>query len=591
MTTVNGANYAGVSNYASQITYRAFGAVKGMNYSNGRVMSAAYNERMQMTSWDVAGILGYNYFYHPFDERTGRVTFAQSHYDFSLNRSYEYDQVGRLILSHSGNEADAHAGAPGGAWGTPNGPYSQGYDYDVWGNLTHKYGWGGEVHNTSPDIYYSYTNNRRNGFTYDASGNLTNDLGQTFTYDATGQQATSDYTNLHNYYDGDGLRVKKTDSSTYGGATYYLRSSVLGGQVVAEIRLDGENGTASWSRGYVYAGTSLLAVQQNGVFFVHEDAVTKSKRVTDINGNIVSSVETDPWGADTARSSNGAFQPKKFTSYERDANGSDEAMARRYNRWHSRFDQPDPYEGSYDLGNPQSLNRYAYVGNDPVNFVDPTGLDRCVDVDTGVVFECPSDAEIGETVRINIWTLGDWNFTSGGRSGLVWRPRQYVVEDRFSERGRSDPQNPAQRRQGVEQCSRPADLTSLGINWNVFGLSHRWLRTSQVEAGAGPAGGGVPGRGASDSPYVTQMTMNNHAGQGNQPGSTCTPLPNVDVGKVNAQLEIGKPLGRFNLLNNCWTTTNQVIRNASPPESRPANPRTGLPVGTQPMLACPYSRH
>ena len=50
-------------------------------------------------------------------------------------------------------------------------------------------------------------------------------------------------------------------------------------------------------------------------------------------------------------------------------------MFRRYNRWWSRFDQPDPYDGSYDSSNPQSFNRYAYVQNDPVNFVDPAGLD------------------------------------------------------------------------------------------------------------------------------------------------------------------------------------------------------------------------
>src|SRR6185436_20171327 len=75
---------------------------------------------------------------------------------------------------------------------------------------------------------------------------------------------------------------------------------------------------------------------------------------------IVSTIELDPWGADTARSDNAAFQPKKFTSYERDGNGSDEAMFRRFNRWHSRFDQPDPYDGSYDVADPQSFNRYAY---------------------------------------------------------------------------------------------------------------------------------------------------------------------------------------------------------------------------------------
>jgi len=152
-------------------------------------------------------------------------------------------------------------------------------------------------------------------------------------------------------YDGDGLRVKKTEN---GATRYYLRSAVLGGQVVAET-----DGSGTWMRGYVYQGGSLLAVQAGGVNWVHEDPVTKSKRVTDSLGNVVSTVELDPWGGDTNRSSNAAFQPKKFTSYERDANGSDEAMFRRYNRWHSRFDQPDPYDGSCSLTNSQSFNSYS----------------------------------------------------------------------------------------------------------------------------------------------------------------------------------------------------------------------------------------
>jgi len=49
-------------------------------------------------------------------------------------------------------------------------------------------------------------------------------------------------------------------------------------------------------------------------------------------------------------------------------------MRRYAGKWH-RFVQPDPYDASYDLTNPQSFNRYAYVENDPVNFVDPLGLD------------------------------------------------------------------------------------------------------------------------------------------------------------------------------------------------------------------------
>jgi hypothetical protein len=35
---------------------------------------------------------------------------------------------------------------------------------------------------------------------------------------------------------------------------------------------------------------------------------------------------------------------------------------------------PDPYGGSYDSGNPQSMNRYAYVLNNPLASLDPLGL-------------------------------------------------------------------------------------------------------------------------------------------------------------------------------------------------------------------------
>src|SRR5215210_4973663 len=92
--------------------------------------------------------------------------------------------------------------------------------YDVWGNLIYKEGWGGE----NPSYTASYTNNRRNGATYDAAGNITNDGGQSFSYDATGQQATASATNLQQAYDGERLRGRKTEN---GAMTYYLRSSVL----------------------------------------------------------------------------------------------------------------------------------------------------------------------------------------------------------------------------------------------------------------------------------------------------------------------------------------------------------------------------
>lgn len=34
---------------------------------------------------------------------------------------------------------------------------------------------------------------------------------------------------------------------------------------------------------------------------------------------------------------------------------------------------PDPYAGSYDITNPESMDRYTYVLNNPLAYVDPDG--------------------------------------------------------------------------------------------------------------------------------------------------------------------------------------------------------------------------
>jgi RHS repeat-associated protein len=316
---------------------------------------------------DVAGVLGSDYEYRW--EGTFKPTYARSRTDATLDRYYGYDHVGRLHVGRTGSEARA---ANGEGWnGQYDGPYSTGMYYDVWGNLTLKEGWGG----VNPSYTATYTNNRRNGFEYDTAGNLTNDGQQIYSYDAQGRQTYASGTGLQQSYDGDGLRVKKTEG---GATTYYLRSSALGQQVVAEI-----NGYGGWQRGYVYLGSKLLALQDNGVLWVHQDPVTKSQRLTDSSGNVVSWVELDPWGGETGRSVNSQRQPRRYTTYERDGNGGDEAMMRRYEgRW-QRFAQPDPFDGSYNLTDPQSFNRYSYVQNDPVTFTDPSGLQPCWGAECG----------------------------------------------------------------------------------------------------------------------------------------------------------------------------------------------------------------
>jgi RHS repeat-associated protein len=150
---------------------------------------------------------------------------------------------------------------------------------------------------------------------------------------------------------------------------------------------------------------------------VHQDPVAKSKRVTNSAGTVVSTVELDPWGGNTNRSNNDAFQPRKFTTYERDGNASDEAMHRRYNRWWSRFDQPDPYDGSYNLGDPQSFNRYAYVNNDPVNVVDPTGLDPTDPPSTTVIDPATGLPTSVPGVNGGVVTIGIGGLRGGGGGG------------------------------------------------------------------------------------------------------------------------------------------------------------------------------
>jgi RHS repeat-associated protein len=164
-----------------------------------------------------------------------------------------------------------------------------------------------------------------------------------------------------------------------GATTHYVWQ---GGQVIAEH--NGSTGTVITE--YIYAGSRMVAREQSGRVFFLYDRLSARATITDGQGNITGRQAHLPFGEEL--NATGTTDKHQFTNYEKDSEtGTDYAVNRQYMQGLGRFMRPDPYDGSYLSGNPQSLNRYAYAKNDPVNATDPLGLCVCYIVNEAYI-EC-----------------------------------------------------------------------------------------------------------------------------------------------------------------------------------------------------------
>ena len=122
-----------------------------------------------------------------------------------------------------------------------------------------------------------------------------------------------------------------------------------------------------------------VATYTNGTtYFNHGDWLGTERMRTGVNGNITEVCRNQAFG-DSQQCEGEETTHHHFTGKERDdETGFDYFGARYYSSSLGHWMTPDwdakavtvPYA---HFGNPQSLNLYAYVGNNPLSIVDPDG--------------------------------------------------------------------------------------------------------------------------------------------------------------------------------------------------------------------------
>ena len=224
-------------------------------------------------------------------------------------------------------------------------------------------------------------------FCYDADGNMVSRGGAAVTWygynlPQTINQSGGNYSTF--YYAPDRSRYRQTSKN---GATTEDRIYISG--LFEQLTT---NGTGVEYRHYVVANGAKVAVKvisatRNDILYLHDDHLGSTQTITDSSGSVVTRESCDAWG--NRRGNNWTGSPTTadwnainttthigFTGQEHlDNLGLIDLNGRVYDPAIGRFMSADPFiQAPYRS---QSLNRYSYTWNNPLNQTDPSGYASC----------------------------------------------------------------------------------------------------------------------------------------------------------------------------------------------------------------------
>ena len=353
-------------NYVTGATYGPDGSLT--NLVNGSGGTAAitnnftYNKRLQPVTMSAATssqtVFSIGYDFHFGNGDNGNVYGITNSKDTTRNQTFTYDLLNRLLSAQNAGTNCALTTLNGKTkyWGNN-------YIYDGWGNLLQK-----NVTKCSSEhaIFTMNGNNQALYYSYDAAGNMLNDGIFSYTFD---QENRITGANGYTYtYDGDGNRVRKSNSATSGTLYWYMAPGI-----VAETDLSG-----TLTSEYVFFRGERVARKDfsgstTSVSYYFSDQLKTASVITDSAGNIKADSDYYPWGGELQYIANDSNH-FKFTGKERDGEtGLDYFGARYYENATARFMTPDSPFADQHASDPQSWNLYSYTRNNPLAFIDDTG--------------------------------------------------------------------------------------------------------------------------------------------------------------------------------------------------------------------------